>query len=115
MGEPTLVERLRALIRSGNFQAGVLDDLNDAADRITALEAERDALRQALKHAAQFIKDWDDGDPNTADGWSFDEFLAEWTLIQRVLAPSPDPEHTEIASEMGSGEHLPGWVKGDTP
>lgn len=45
-----------------------------------------DALRKALEHAAQFLKDWDGGDPNTADGWAYDEFLAEWTAIRSLLS-----------------------------
>jgi len=54
-----------------------------------AVEAERDRLKEALRCAAEAIKDFDEGDPSTETGWKSDELLEAWLRARSALAPEP--------------------------
>lgn len=63
----------------------------DAIALLRRLSLASKAKDEALRHAADFLKDWDGGNPATEHGWCHVELLDEWRMVRAALSPAPTP------------------------
>lgn len=101
MSEP-LIEKLRA--QRNNGLAGALCGV--AADRIVALEAERDALRQMLQAFVDLMVPVILTD--SLDGPLVKRYQQLYTDVRALLSKGDEAKPSPSVS-------LPGWAKGENP